>query len=260
MSAAATAAARIPRSTNSIFTFNSRKSALAEDGEDGEDGGYVLEEEEATAAAADRERRVAVRESIRRDDQPRVVPPIGYLEEADSSSGHICYREAFSDDVIWFTSLDSDGRLYFYTKDGRAEWSLPELRPDADEVDGRRASRQRRQKKKKKPGPIEQLSVLVSGLLSRKLLSGQLPGSWPGSGSGSGSKHASAKKWAVRYGVVTENTLLFFPDELRQGGKQTDELIMIVCTQTSHELAFGACTSAMTQRHENHYRRICAWT
>ena len=186
-------------------------------------------EEEAAAGAGGGERRAraAVRESLRRSDQPRVVPPIGYLEEFDSSSGHICYREAFSDDVIWFTSLDSDGRLYFYTKDGRSEWSLPALMQDgadgADRADGgspqesgKQTSRQRRPKKKKEKkqgGPIiEQLSVLVSGVLSRKLLSGQLPGT----GSGPGSKHSSAKKWAVRYGVVTENTLLFFPDELRQ--------------------------------------------
>ena len=182
-------------------------------------------EEEAAAGAGGGERRAraAVRESLRRSDQPRVVPPIGYLEEFDSSSGHICYREAFSDDVIWFTSLDSDGRLYFYTKDGRSEWSLPALMQDgADGADGgspqesgKQTSRQRRPKKKKEKkqgGPIEQLSVLVSGVLSRKLLSGQLPGT----GSGPGSKHSSAKKWAVRYGVVTENTLLFFPDELRQ--------------------------------------------
>ena len=184
------------------------------------------EESAAAAAAAGGEGRAAVRESIRRNDQPRVVPPVGYLEEFDSTSGHICYREAFSDDVIWFTSLDSDGRLYFYTRDGRSEWSLPELRPDADAADGidapapeagklELAPRQRRPKKKR--GPIEQLSVLASGVLSRKLLSGHLPGSGSGSGSGSKSKHASAKKWAVRYGVVTENTLLFFPDELRQG-------------------------------------------
>ena len=182
-------------------------------------------EEEAAAGGRERRARAAVRESLRRSDQPRVVPPIGYLEEFDSSSGHICYREAFSDDVIWFTSLDSDGRLYFYTKDGRSEWSLPALMQDgadlADGADwgspqesGKQTSRQRRPKKKKEKqgGPIEQLSVLVSGVLSRKLLSGQLPGTV----SGPGSKHSSAKKWAVRYGVVTENTLLFFPDELRQ--------------------------------------------
>ena len=161
-----------------------------------------------------------MRESIRRSDQPRVVPPIGYLEEFDSTSGLICYREAFSDDVIWFTSLDSDGRLYFYTRDGRSEWSLPELMQDADRADGaapetrKRALRQRWPRGTKKQGEsVGQLSVLISGLVSRKLFSGQLPRSV--SGSGSGSKHASAKKWAVRYGVVTENTLLFFPDELR---------------------------------------------
>ena len=163
-----------------------------------------------------------MRESLRRSDQPRVVPPIGYLEEFDSSSGHICYREAFSDDVVWFTSLDCDGRLYFYTRDGRSEWSLPDLTPDVAgaAVDGARtvpdASGLRRPKKTGRQGrPVdERLSVLISGVLSRKLLSGQLPGS--GSRSGTGSKPSSAKKWAVRYGVVTENTLLFFPDERRQ--------------------------------------------
>ena len=161
-----------------------------------------------------------MRESIRRSDQPRVVPPIGYLEEFDSSSGHICYREAFSDDVVWFTSLDGDGRLYFYTRDGRSEWSLPDLAPDAAGVgaaDGGAVADAPGLRRPKRTGPRgrpvdEQLSVLVSGVLSRKLLSGQLPGS----GSATGSKPASAKKWAVRYGVVTENTLLFFPDERRQ--------------------------------------------
>ena len=161
-----------------------------------------------------------MRESIRRSDQPRVVPPIGYLEEFDSSSGHICYREAFSDDVVWFTSLDGDGRLYFYTRDGRSEWSLPDLALDAAGVgaaDGGAVADAPGLRRPKRTGPRgrpvdEQLSVLVSGVLSRKLLSGQLPGS----GSATGSKPASAKKWAVRYGVVTENTLLFFPDERRQ--------------------------------------------
>lgn len=168
-----------------------------------------------------------MRESIRRSDQPRVVPPIGYLEEFDSSSGHICYREAFSDDVVWFTSLDGDGRLYFYTRDGRSEWSLPDLTPDAAgvgaAVDGAvpDAPGLRRPKRTGQRGrPVDgRLSVLVSGVLSRKLLSGQLPGSGSGSRSATGSKPASAKKWAVRYGVVTENTLLFFPDERRQAMK-----------------------------------------
>ena len=29
--------------------------------------------------------------------------------------------------VIWKTCLDDKGRLYFYTKDGRSEWDLPEV-------------------------------------------------------------------------------------------------------------------------------------
>jgi hypothetical protein len=69
------------------------------------------------------------------------VPPIGYLEEYDPSKGHICYREAFTE-VVWYTNLDAEGRLYFYTKDGKSEWNLPDVKikaveaaDDADEVD-----------------------------------------------------------------------------------------------------------------------------
>ena len=120
--------------------------------------------------------------------------------------------------------LEEDKERHFYTRDGRSEWSLPDLTPDAAgvgaAVDGAvpDAPGLRRPKRTGQRGrPVDgRLSVLVSGVLSRKLLSGQLPGSASGSRSAKGSKPASAKKWAVRYGVVTENTLLFFPDERRQ--------------------------------------------
>ena len=191
---------RLPKSTRSIFAYNSRDStpAAANEEEEEEDGGGTGGGERSL---------VAVRESIRCGGQPRFVPPIGYLEEFDTSSGHICYREAFSDDVIWFTSLDADGRLYFYTKDGRSEWALPKVKSTAavDEADKAPTTTQKRAPTK--ADPKQQLSVLVCGILSRKLISGQVPG-------GAGPSLAG-KKWAVRYGAVIENTLLFFPDVLR---------------------------------------------
>ena len=186
---------RLPKSTNSIFAFNSRESTAAAANEE-EDGG----EEKSL---------VAVRESIRCIDQPRYVPPIGYLEEFDSSSGHICYREAFSDDVIWFTSLDADGRLYFYNRDGRSEWALPKVKSIVAAVDEADKAPPIQKRAPKTSFPKQQhLSVLVCGVLSRKLISGQVPG-------GAAGLSVAGKKWAVRYGAVTENTLLFFPDLLR---------------------------------------------
>ncbi len=95
---------------------------------------------------------------VRRSDQSRIPTPIGYLEEYDPASGHIYYREAFTDNV-WYTNLDADGRLYFYTKDGRwvvvfvfvcflahsttsvrrSEWELPEI-ASRDQVDNVRGN------------------------------------------------------------------------------------------------------------------------
>ena len=84
-----------------------------------------------------------VRDSIREFDDPslrgecplywddlnsRSVPP-GYIEYYNKRTGDIYYEDLMTGQQ-WYTALDTDSRLYFYTEDTetgkmRSEWSLP---------------------------------------------------------------------------------------------------------------------------------------
>ena len=54
------------------------------------------------------------------------VPPPGYTEYYDKTTGLIHYNDTVNN-LVWYTSLDDLGRLYFYTEDGSSAWQLPQV-------------------------------------------------------------------------------------------------------------------------------------
>lgn len=61
-----------------------------------------------------------------RSDQSDIHTPPGYTEIYDKSTGLISYLDNVQD-LHWFTTLDPQGKLYFYNKNGDAVWELPQL-------------------------------------------------------------------------------------------------------------------------------------
>ena len=71
---------------------------------------------------------------LRRSDESTIIPPLGYTEFYDKDTGLISYQDNVRD-ITWYTNLDKDGRLYFYTKTGRSEWELPSVPSNFDPKD-----------------------------------------------------------------------------------------------------------------------------
>ena len=70
-----------------------------------------------------------VRDSIREFDDPSLRVPPGYIQYYNKRTGDIYYEDLMTGQQ-WYTALDTDSRLYFYTEDTetgkmRSEWSLP---------------------------------------------------------------------------------------------------------------------------------------
>ena len=58
-----------------------------------------------------------------------MIVPSGYVEYYNKKTGNIYYEDLMTGDQ-WYTALDTDSRLYFYTQTSetgeyRSEWSLP---------------------------------------------------------------------------------------------------------------------------------------
>jgi hypothetical protein len=200
-----TSAARLPRSSNGVFSFGSDIDHMHQS-----DRSTIVRESQRfllpfffvicrpTIIMHIKRRRTAGCDLY--------IPPPGYTEYYNKETGHIHYVDNVNN-VQWLTSQDPEGRLYFYNKSGESTWQLPRL--DLERKSSVVSAGQ----------PL--LDVALQGYTARRVT-----GYMKEAGAGHPVASVAKKKWQNIYAVQSERYLLNFSDEeaFRRMGEDADSL------------------------------------